>query len=183
MKNNFSFKLDGVDAFSLPHSVFAETADNQTKTVYLFENGLKVTNIFTSYPKFNAFEWVNYFENTASSPSPIISDLYDCDYAVKMEKQSSRFPTAWRPETSDITMVYAPKGSDAVSTDFDCSVDDSTNGWWYGLFDGDSKSYSSTGGRSSDGTAPFFHIRRHDEGFIAGIGWTGQWKRYGNSRK
>jgi alpha-galactosidase len=92
-----------------------------------------------------------------------------------MEKQESRYPTPWRPETSDITMIYVPHGSTDGETDFDCSIDDSTNGWWYGLFAGDKKNYSSRAGRSSDSLAPFFHVRRKNEGFIAGIGWTGQW--------
>ena len=71
----FSFKLDDKNARDLDFESEAAEEGNTVVTVYRFKNGIKITNILKKYDKYGAYEWVDYFENTAVMPSEIISEL------------------------------------------------------------------------------------------------------------
>ena len=81
LKNNrrFSFKLGGADAWDSDYKYEVTSIGNEVATVYQFGGGIKITNIAKKYDKYDAYEWVNYIENTSEQPSEIISDLWDCD--------------------------------------------------------------------------------------------------------
>ena len=151
---------------------------NEVTTVYLFDGGIKITNIAKKYDKYDAYEWVNYIENTSDKPSEIISDLWDCDCTLPIKHEENRkWGEAYFPDTKTATKVYAPIGSVWSKTDFSCDVDAIRDaGRINHIYPGDTKEYSASGGRSSEERAPFFNVYKDGEGYILAVGWTGQWK-------
>ena len=69
MKPQFSF------CYGDNRLVFSVT-DN---TAYELENGIFVTVEKKDYPKYDAVEWLLYFENRSDANSAVISDILDCD--------------------------------------------------------------------------------------------------------
>ena len=65
---------------------------NTVTTVYTLDNGLKVTNILTKYPEYDAYEWVNWFENTSDAPTEIISELWDCNVSLPLKHEDEKKP-------------------------------------------------------------------------------------------
>lgn len=61
---------------------------NEVTTVCQFGGGIKITNIAKKYDKYDAYEWVNYIENTSDKPSEIISDLWDCDCTLPLKHEA-----------------------------------------------------------------------------------------------
>ncbi len=180
LKNNnlFSFNYDGKDVFSLSYKKEQTEIENELITTYLFEDGLKVTNIAKRYEEFDAYEWVNYFENTGKENSKIISELWDCDCSIDVGESEMRTKSPWWPDINRVTKIFTPLGSFASDYDFKIDADEcSENKHTHFLYMDDEKFYSSETGHSSQGNAPFFNIHNQDKkrGFIAAIGWTGQW--------
>ena len=179
LKNNkrFSFKLGGMNAWDSDYKSEVTSDGNEVTAVYLFDCGIKITNIAKKYDKFGAYEWVNYIENTSEQPSEIISDLWDCDCTLPIKYEENRKWEAYFPETKTATKVYAPTGSVWSETEFSCDIDAiCDNRRINHIYPGDTKEYSASGGRSSEERAPFFNIHKDGEGYIFAIGWTGQWK-------
>lgn len=178
LKNNrrFSFKTDGESAWDLPHTVNTSEHDGELKTVYTFENGLKVTNVARKYEKFGVYEWVNYFENTSDKPTGVISELWDCDVKLPFVYEENRVNSAYSYDPETATKVYAPNGSVWNYAEFNCNVDYlSKNQRPNHIWNGKTNLYKCAGGRSSDKQAPFFNVYKNDVGFIFAIGWSGQW--------
>ena len=172
----FSFRLGEKNIDALPcRREITEESDTVT-TVYRFENGLKVTNLARRYPAFDAYEWVNIFENTAQKPGEIISDILDCDCTLPFPHEEDSQWQAYLPDAATATKIYAPEGSDCDATEFFCDVD-RQEGYTavYHIAPGETRRYACEGGRSSHGRAPFFHVFREQEGFLLAIGWSGQW--------
>lgn len=179
LKNNkrFSFKLGGMNAWDSDYKSEVTSDGDEVTTVYLFDGGIKITNIAKKYDKFGAYEWVNYIENTSDKPSEIISDLWDCDCTLPLKHEDNRKWEAYFPETKAATKVYAPTGSVWSQTEFSCDIDTiRDNRRINHIYPGDTKEYSASGGRSSEERAPFFNIHKDGEGYILALGWTGQWK-------
>ncbi|MEE1047744.1 MAG: alpha-galactosidase [Clostridia bacterium] len=178
LKNNkrLSFKLDGQDAWDLDYETEITEDGNTITTVYSFKDGLKVTNIAKKYDKFGAYEWVNYLENTSDKCSGIISELWDCDCALPLEHEEPWKRQTYHPDRNTVTKIYAPSGSDCSTMEFACDVDCvKEDRCQYHLYVGETKKYACTGGRSSQGNAPFFNINKKNCGYIIAIGWSGQW--------
>ena len=179
LKNNkrFSFKLGGMNAWDSDYKSEVTSVGNEVTTVYLFDGGIKITNIAKKYDKFGAYEWVNYIENTSEQPSEIISDLWDCDCTLPLKYEENRKWEAYFPETKTATKVYAPTGSVWSKTEFSCDIDTIRDNCRINhIYPGDTKEYSASGGRSSEERAPFFNVHKDGEGYILALGWTGQWK-------
>lgn len=175
----FSFKLGGVDAWETEYTCTEQKSGTELTTVYCFKDGLKITNKAKKYSEFGAYEWVNYIENTSNEPTEIISELWDCAVELPMEHEEDRAFTAYLPDSRLATKVYAPKGSNWDDQEFQCDVDCISDN--YRVFHlepncrNSVKRYSSCGGRSSNGMAPFFNIHKNGAGYIFAIGWSGQW--------
>lgn len=179
LKNNkrFSFKLDGKNVWESEYTSESGENGNELTTVYVFNGGIRVTNIAKKYDKFGAYEWVNYIENVSDMPSGIISELWDCDCTLPLEHEEERKWIAHQPDVKTATKIYAPCGSVWSKDEFNCDIDTIKNNDRINhITVGNTKEYSSTGGRSSDGKAPFFNIHKNGKGYIFAIGWTGQWK-------
>jgi len=180
LKNNkrISLKYDGNDFFELnPKTVFAEKG-NELITEYILEDGLKITNIARKIPEFDAYEWVNWLENTGEKPTKIISELYDCDVKIEMEHMEPRVISAYIKDFDEGTRLYTCNGSDDTEKEFCCDINlmlhtRYVNHIYPGY--GNTKEFSCTGGRSSHNRAPYFNLHRKGKGFIFAVGWTGQW--------
>ncbi len=172
----FSFKLDGESIWNADFDIELSEEGNTLTTVYRFSNGITVTNILKKYDKYGAYEWVNYLENTSNMPGKTVSELYDCDCILPMEYEENRKWEAYFPDPETATKIYAPNGSTWSKTEFYCDIDKiENNDRIHHIYPGQTKSYSASGGRSSEQNAPFFNISKNGKGYIVAIGWTGQW--------
>lgn len=173
----FSFFLGGSPAFEGVYQQEQTETACEIKTVYTFSCGLKVTNTAKKYADFGAYEWVNEWENTGIENTPVISELWDCDCLLPCPHAEEQKPTPWIPCPDRDMFILNPRGStDINETDFSTHFD---NG---GLFhsnylfpSGSPKCFRTTGGRSSEGSAPFFNIHQRGSGYFMAVGWTGQW--------
>ncbi|MCE5322693.1 alpha-galactosidase [bacterium] len=109
----------------------------------------------TTFDNFPAVEWVMYFKNNGSAPSPIIDDILPLDTDLEIGKDQP-------------AIVHHAKGSDCKIDDFEPL--ESKIGIIYPLH------LAPQCGRSSDCTLPFFNLEMGSEGVIGAIGWTGAWK-------
>lgn len=92
----FSFLYNEKNTWDCKYSETSSTDGDTVTTVYDFENGLRITNIAKKYEKFGAYEWINYLENTGSTPTGIISKLWDCDCELSLEYEEERKLSAQR---------------------------------------------------------------------------------------
>ena len=122
----FSFKLDGIDSKDLNCKISSTVDGNTTTTVYDYDGGLRITNIFKKYDDFGAYEWVNYFENTGDTNSQIISELWDCDYSTDIGFSEMRTKSPWWPDINRVTKIFTPLGSFASDYDFKLDADECT---------------------------------------------------------
>ncbi len=176
-KKRFSFKIAGKAAFEHPYVVSQIEKDNELITTYDFECGLKVTNIAKKVGRFGAYEWVNYFENTSTGYTPMISDIWDSDVEIDFPKEDEFKYQAVHASREDTTKIYAPTGSLWRAEEFWCDPDElDTNIRINHLFVGQSKVFTASGGRPCEKQAPFFRVQKKDTWFTAAVGWTGQWK-------
>ena len=176
LKTNRRFDfLYGETPFSkLECQVMQTEGENELTTVYSFADGLKITNMATIHG--DAYEWVNWFENTSDKPTEIISELYDACLSLPLPHEEPLGWTAFQPEFNDVTAVYAPTGSTWSHDEFCSFVDRADNNRFIGhIPPGTKKQYATSGGRSSEQNAPFFNIHKDGKGYIFAIGWTGQW--------
>ena len=88
-QNLFSFLYDGKSIWNCEVQKMVSENENEIITELTLSDGLKVTNIAKKHSG-NAYEWVNWFENTGSEPTKILSDIWDCDYVVPFEKDEKK---------------------------------------------------------------------------------------------
>ncbi|NMP38252.1 MAG: alpha-galactosidase [Clostridiales bacterium] len=179
LRNNrrFDFLYGGKELCECEVAVSSTVPGNELVTVYAFADGLRVTNIAKKHEKYGAYEWVNYLENISDKPTNIISELSDGDFCMPFAHEDDRRNTAYVPDMRTATKIYAPMGSTWSVDEFYCDVDKIFgNRRENHIYTGETKRYSTSGGRSSVDHAPFFNITKSGSGIIFAIGWTGQWK-------
>ncbi len=176
LKNNrrFDFLYGGTPFSELEFNIEQTEGADRLKTVYTFADGLKITNVAAK--KGDAYEWVNWLENTSDKPTQIISELWDGCVTLPLAHEAPLGKTAFLPKTDEMTTVYAPTGSTWEFDEF-CSFPDkiNTNRFIGQIHPGKTKTYATSGGRSSEQNAPFFNIHKNGRGYIFAIGWSGQW--------
>ena len=123
-KRLFSFKIDGVDAWSCKYTEKISRIGNEIVTKYEFENGLAVTNIAKKHEKYGVYEWMNVIENTSEKSSGIISEFWDCDVELPLAHEENRKWEAYFPNVKTATKIYAPTGSTWGTKEFFCDVDE-----------------------------------------------------------
>ncbi len=168
----FCFYYDGVPA--IPEKIKKYEEDGWLNTEYSVGN-LTVINSFKKNG--DIYEWLNWFENRSSRDTKIISNVYDCNIFIPLKKDILPESRAFLAD-GDCTLVYSPKGSNWAKDEFTCDVEsfvESTNRKAASMFAGSEKYFSAVGGRSSQKFLPMFDINQGNSGYIAAVGWTGQW--------
>ena len=170
----FRFTYGGRAFAQLPYTTEQTCDANKLTTVYTFADGLRITNI--AVRQGDAYEWVNWLENTADAPTQLISDLWDCDVTLPLGFED---PTGWvaqLPDPAEMTQFIMPQGSVWHYDEFSVDVTDlSRNRFANQLRVGETMERSAFEGLSSGGNAPFFNVHKQGKGYIVAIGWTGQW--------
>ena len=132
------------------------------------------------YEGFEAVSWMLTFTGDGRTR---ISDLYDCDIELPLPEALHRIPGCRFHDGS--TKIIAMRGCDGNGYDgrFGAAYNTSSvlSAEEFRLYsdyldDGDSKTYMSRGGRSSDLLMPFFEINQGNEGYFVCVGWTGGWR-------
>ncbi len=121
----------------------------------IIETGIRFQKL--SYPEFNAFEWHQFVEGTASENPPIHDDVASADFLLQ-------FPDL----AANGVSLYWNKGSHAAADDFQPMQQE--------ILVGTQVDFASFGGRSSDGIMPYFNLSCGEGGLIFAIGWPGDWK-------
>lgn len=173
----FSFLYDGRSCgkLMLSRSVM-RTPAGETR-ICTFPDGLRITTVLTLHREHDAVEWVNFLENTGDAPTGLISDLHDCEISLPLAYEAPVKWTSNRPSPEEATHILTPRGSNLCADEFNYrrqgegSFDGATM-----LFPGQRRAFSSVGGRSSYGDAPFFNIHKAGQGYFFALGWTGQWR-------
>ena len=179
LKNNrrFSLTYGGIAFDELKYTLKATEEGDTLTTEYLLEDGLKITNVARICGQ--GYEWVNYLENTADTDSKIISELWDADVILPVAPQKTYEATTNFAAFDDMVTIYAPTGSTWDWNEFHADAEKNSVGRFAGHLPSNwHRTWSASGGRSSENNAPFFNIHRENAGYIAAIGWTGQWKAY-----
>lgn len=171
--NTFSFLYNGVKFEELlPQAkILSNVGENNGVTlheiVYSLPDGLEIIQNIKEYQLFSAYEQVLWFNNKSNNCSGFISELNDYDVSFEFAYDAPPKKRGYR--VSETTArIYNPTGSDWVRDEF-CSKEQF-------ILPGQTHRYAPTGGRSSQGVAPFFDVNRGDRGVICAVGWTGQWQ-------
>ena len=146
--------------------------------IYPLGEGVQIRLTAKEYPDFDAVEWLLHFENTSEKDSAVFSELWDCDLFLPLP-----VPAFCRPG-------YLPAKDALCVTSFNGMV----KGSYYSLSDplsasefGPCRHYlekyphrtleiANEHGRSSETQMPFFDISAAGEGYLAAVGWSGNWK-------
>jgi alpha-galactosidase len=169
----FSFQYGGRSLTELmPTAEMSEkhTADGDIQRYqfrYLLPDGLVITQHIARYIDSNAIGWVLYFENTSDCPTKILTDINDCDISIPYISSVPTPKPGYSPP-DETTAVFSANGSNFQRDDFYPRKEF--------LLPGKPLRYSCTGGRSSQGTSPFFDVNCGKYGIICAVGWTGQWQ-------
>lgn len=171
----FDLKVGGVSIWDKNPDVCQQVSDTCVITIVTLD-GLRIVNKARKIDAYNAYEWVNTLENIGDTPTPILSEVWDCHCTFPFPYEDPVGWTAVRPNPKTATKIYAPTGSTWSAEEFYCDPDKVLmNDRINHIYTGESKEYAATGGRSSEERAPFFNIHKDGHGIIAAIGWTGQW--------
>ena len=135
----------------------------ETIEIYLAEE-LRVTRVARS---FGPGEYsLLRFENTSASNSKALSQIFDLDERdpLLLCSPPDGFNGYGNPDYTRLIRVFGSNGDDR---EFDTHAE--------AIRAGKSCRFGPKGGRSSQGFAPFFEVCRGNEGYLAAIGWSGQW--------
>lgn len=173
-QKRFDFCYDGQPFDTLAYTTHQREENGTVTTVYTFAQGLQITHFLAR--RGDAYEWVNYLENTGTQPTGVISSLMDARVSLPIAHEEPWHGTAYQPNPDDITLVYAPSGSTWTFDEFCSDARRSADNLYQGhLRVNHAKRYAASGGRSSEKNAPFFNVHKDGKGYIFAIGWSGQW--------
>jgi len=159
----FSFRYGGAtSATFLKHCRrTAATKDAPERTVHEVswtdpDTNLRLSATVTSFKRYPAVEWVLEFENLGTQDTPLLQDVQALD--VQLRTGYYRKPVQLHHLTGD---VCSERSFQPLETEVE---------------PGKTVALAPDGGRSSNGAFPFFNVQYGDEGMIAAIGWSGQWR-------
>ena len=157
----FSFLLDGkASAELLSHWQRTQTdlpaASGRERHIITYRDaatGLEVRCEATLFANYPAVEWVLTISNTGTTDSPLLEQIRPLDLRVKAPADSIMFRHSY--------------GSANAATDF-LPLDEA-------LPPNGQINLAPNGGRSSDGSLPFFNLDWGSGGLVGAVGWSGQW--------
>lgn len=119
------------------------------------KTGLVAAVDVVKHAKFGATEWTLHLKNEGAKRSPLLSEIWSGDFLVDVDPVG-------RPQ------LFSSEGSSNKPSDFRPIIEELETEWPMTL--------ASFGGRSSDGTMPYFNVFGGRKGAIVAVGWTGNWK-------
>ena len=146
-------------------------------TAYELGDGVGVEVVHRAYPEYDAVEWVLYFENKGEKNSRIFSNILDSDTLLPLD--NAPIPRSGYHPTDGNVCVIAMNGmvdggyyweNDRIS-----ATEYALHHEYLDKASNQTKRFANVNGRSSDGTMPFFDVTTRGKGYIAAIGWTGDW--------
>ncbi|MBN2310001.1 MAG: alpha-galactosidase, partial [Candidatus Hydrogenedentes bacterium] len=159
----FSFTYGGAHSDTFLSSwAYAATdepaADGVTRRTVSYADpatGLRIDCQVTAYAQHPAVDWVCWLTNEGDADTPVVEGFLPLDAALL-------------PGAADgpVTLRWS-KGDDCCDDAF-LPHDDA-------LAPGETRRFAPVGGRSSNGTFPFFTLRDDAGGWVVAVGWTGQW--------
>jgi len=164
----FSFNYNG-EPFGKCVKNIEKVTNSETEydLVYTLCDGLEITQKVTYYEKYNAVHWMLWFENKSGNDTEIISELYDCNVSYPFYSGFVNKKPGYMYSGEGIPNVFRTIGSNWVKDEYTSYPEE--------LMPNSERRYSCTGGRSSQGLAPYFDLNDGDCGILTAIGWTGQW--------
>ena len=114
--------------------------------------GLEVRLVAVEYHDFPVVEWTAYLKNTGQAPTPILSDIQGMDLVFR--------------RTKDEFVLRTIRGDDCSAASYQPIEM---------RLDQQPKDFAPAGGRPTTGAFPCFNVETAGEGFIAALGWPGQW--------
>ena len=144
--------------------------------IYDLEDGLTLRLEQKFYPEFDAVKWVLWFENRGNENSGILSEIDDCNFLIPLPKSAPRRP-GYLPVEGDRILVSmnGMVGGGMYSNSDEISASE-YNFFHWNFNEWNSHEFANTGGRSSEGTMPFFEVKAGGQGTFVAIGWTGDWR-------
>jgi alpha-galactosidase len=164
--------------FSFNYGDKRYTFSAESNAVYELEKGIKVYLEHKSYNEYDACEWVTYFENASDKNSEIFSDILDCDTTLSLTFPEEKRP-GYMPKVGDacvITMNGAVEGKYYHENDKVSATEFGLNYEYLDKAREKTKGFENTSALASEGMMPFFDATASGEGYIAAIGWTGDWR-------
>lgn len=157
----FSFKIGSEDSAAWLASCAKTTAKkkldaNRSERTDVWterKTGLQLKMVSVEYKDFPTVEWTLFFKNIGTKPSEIIADINAVDASLESKKQGSFI--LHRTVGDGVDGMYSP---DSIQ-----------------LKNGESRTITPYGGRSSSNEFPYFNLESPEGGMIVAIGWPGQW--------
>ena len=162
--------------FTYGEKEYSFSAENSAK--FEFESGVSVEVEAKAYHKFDAVEWVLWFENTSDKNSEIFSEINDCDTLLPLQYPEAKHP-GYMPKKGDacvITMNGMVDGKYYWENDQISATEYGLNYEYLDKSPNKTKCFANVCGRSSEGMMPFFDVTASGSGYIVAIGWTGDWR-------
>ena len=162
--------------FTYGEKEYSFSAKNSAK--FEFESGVSVEVEAKAYHEFDAVEWVLWFENTSDKNSEIFSGINDCDTLLPLQYPEAKHP-GYMPKKGDacvITMNGMVDGKYYWENDQISATEYGLNYEYLDKSPNKTKRCANVCGRSSEGMMPFFDVTASGSGYIAAIGWTGDWR-------
>lgn len=161
----FSFRYGGASSVAplADWKRAVATSETSTRTVHTVSwtdpnTSLRVTATATAFKRYPAVEWVLEFENLGTADTPLIEHVHALD--MQLRTGYFRKPVVLHHLVGD---VCGERSFLPVDTEVE---------------PGKPVTLAPEGGRSSNGSFPFFNVQYGDEGLIAAIGWSGQWRAH-----
>ncbi len=158
----FSFVYGGKSSPVLlktwPHTATSKELPDRTRHDVAWtdpQSGLRVTAEVVVYKRYAAADWVLRFENTSKLDTPLLENIQALDV---------RLATGAAGQSA---VLHHLAGDDCSQRSF---LPLETQ-----LPAGGAIHLAPQGGRSSNGTFPFFNLQCQDRGLFTAIGWSGQW--------
>jgi alpha-galactosidase len=159
----FAFRYQGASSSGFlrdwPRTV--ETSETPSRRLWRVhwqdpKTGLRVTANVTAFKRYPAIEWLLEFENTGTQDSGLLEAV---------EPLAAQLRTGFTRKLVRLHQLVGDVCGERSFLPLETEVEPGKN-----------VVLAPEGGRSSNGAFPFFNVQYGDEGMIAAIGWSGQWR-------
>lgn len=137
---------------------------------------IKTTLEVKKHEKFDAVEWVVWYENTSEQNSGILSEIKDIDAVLPLPEYVHEFMgNRYTSEAPKVIWTQGLVEGESYSYDDARSAEEFSYHTKY-FYNKDVKyTFENGEGRCSDEIMPFFEVACKGKGYIVAVGWTGSW--------